>query len=155
MSSSGCSCFGVPTKSPCYTQTMSLLNLTNGNVRMAGKGSWAYKKFGTQLWAAWSGAEHKAVTTLHHMKHPSDLASCLQKHPERMTEEEHNDKVIAYASGLCLSRCIYVGRSRQAQRTIQRATAKIFLGQKIHNSNSTYAQTNTPCLKDLHLAGYN
>lgn len=53
-----------------------------------------------------------------------------------------------------LSRCIYVGRSRQAQCTIQRAKAKIFLGQKTHNTYSTYAQANTPCLKDLHLTGY-
>lgn len=86
-------------------------------------------------------------------KGPSDPASCLWKHPERMTEE-HNDKVIVYASGLWLSRYIYVGRSRQAQCTIQRAKTKIFQKQKTSNSNSTYAQANTPCLKALHLALY-
>jgi len=50
--------------------------------------------------------------------------------------------------------CHSAGVSTWADADRAKAKAKIFLGQKTRNSNRIYAPANTPCSKDLHLAGY-
>lgn len=105
---------------------------------------------GSLVWSTGQGYGHAALHEKAHLTQHLVFKS-IQKGWQK---EEHNDKVIVYASGLWLSRYIYVGRSRQAQCTIQRAKAKIFREQKTCNSKSTYAQARTSCLKALHLALY-